>query len=74
MTQIPQPDRVPIGPDLAPGEAEQIRELARLAIGVTQATTNRDALVARMRALGPTESAVTAAREDAGWQRCRFAG
>ena len=53
MTQIAQRGRVPVGPDLAPGEADQIRELARLAIDVTLATSNRAAVIARMRALWP---------------------
>ena len=53
MTPIAQRGRVPIGPELAPGEADQIRELARLAIDVTLATSNRAALIARMRALWP---------------------
>ena len=53
MTPIAQRDRVPIGPELAAGEADQIRELARLAIDVTLATSNRAALIARMRALWP---------------------
>ena len=53
MTPIAQRARVRIGPALAAGEADQIRELARLAIDVTLATSNRAALIARMRALWP---------------------
>ena len=53
MIAPPDPDGSPIGPELEPGEAERIQELARLAIAVTQAATNRDALLARMRTLWP---------------------
>ena len=53
MTPIAQRGRVPIGPELAPGEADQIRELARLAIDVTLATSNRAALITRMRTMWP---------------------
>ena len=53
MTGVPQAERRPIGPDLEPGEAERIRELAQLAIAMTQTTTNRNAMLARMRELWP---------------------
>ena len=38
---------------LEPGEAERIRSLSQLAIQTAQATTNREALMAHMRALWP---------------------
>lgn len=53
MTALPQRDRTPVGPDLEPGEAERIRSLSQLAIQTAQATTNREALMAHMRALWP---------------------
>ena len=53
MTATGQPKPTAIGPELEPGETERIRELARLAIETALATTNRRALMARMRALWP---------------------
>ena len=66
MTATGQPKPTAIGPELEPGETERIRELARLAIETALATTNRAALMARMRALWPDGIGRSQRRDEVG--------
>ena len=53
MTHVPGPAREPVGPDLMPGEAERVRELARVAVESATLGGDRKRRRERIRALWP---------------------